>query len=228
LQLENPARLGTLRTAVPCRPIDPFFRLPQPRLRDTLSPFPTPGRTVLWLVLCSTVSTRLHTVPFQQLNLHSARVRRNRGRLPSSRCIESARTHRARAPALPARASDTTLGLVAPDSFRFARSEVSAVFTRNPSGSEIRHASLGNLQTESRLVSVLAQTQKRIQTRQKATDTLGGFDSLTVRQVNERNLGRIGVPRAFFLFPPRRVPPMMQPPEAAPSSAAIHNSFGDF
>ena len=48
---------------------------------------------------------------FLPLNLHSARVRRNRGRLPSSRCIESARTHRARAPALPARASDTTLGL---------------------------------------------------------------------------------------------------------------------
>ena len=47
------------------------------------------------------------------LNLHRARVRRNRGRLPSSRCIESARTHRARACALPARASDTTLGLLA-------------------------------------------------------------------------------------------------------------------
>jgi hypothetical protein len=48
---------------------------------------------------------------FLPLNLHSARVRRNRGRLPSSRCIESARTHRARARALPPRASDTTLGL---------------------------------------------------------------------------------------------------------------------
>jgi hypothetical protein len=47
------------------------------------------------------------------LNLHRARVRRNRGRLPSSRCIESAQTHRARACALPARASDTTLGLLA-------------------------------------------------------------------------------------------------------------------
>ena len=46
------------------------------------------------------------------LNLHRARVRRNRGRLPSSRCIESAQTHRARACALPARASDTTLGLL--------------------------------------------------------------------------------------------------------------------
>src|SRR5713226_8410036 len=48
---------------------------------------------------------------FPPLNFHRARVRRNRGRLPSSRCIESARTHRARAGALPLRASDTTLGL---------------------------------------------------------------------------------------------------------------------
>jgi hypothetical protein len=52
---------------------------------------------------------------FLPLNLHSARVRRNRGRLPSSRCIESARTHRARARALPPRASDTTLGLPSSD-----------------------------------------------------------------------------------------------------------------
>jgi len=49
---------------------------------------------------------------FLPLNLHRARVRRNRGRLPSSRCIESARTHRARVRALPPRASDTTLGLL--------------------------------------------------------------------------------------------------------------------
>jgi hypothetical protein len=63
---------------------------------------------------------------FLPLNLHSARVRRNRGRLPSSRCIESARTHRARARPLPPRASDTTLGLMArrlddQRNFRFAR-----------------------------------------------------------------------------------------------------------
>jgi len=51
---------------------------------------------------------------FLPLNLHSARVRRNRARLPSSRCIESARTHRARAPALPSRASDTTLARTFP------------------------------------------------------------------------------------------------------------------
>jgi len=49
---------------------------------------------------------------FLPLNLHSARVRRNHGRLPSSRCIESAPTHRARARPLPPRASDTTLGLI--------------------------------------------------------------------------------------------------------------------
>jgi hypothetical protein len=49
---------------------------------------------------------------FPPLNLHRpASVCRNRGRLPSSRCIESARTHRARACALPLRASDTTLRL---------------------------------------------------------------------------------------------------------------------
>jgi hypothetical protein len=32
---------------------------------------------------------------FPPLNLHRARVRRNRGRLPSSRCIESAPEHHA-------------------------------------------------------------------------------------------------------------------------------------
>src|SRR6266850_5451981 len=49
---------------------------------------------------------------FPPLNLHRARVRRNRGRLPSSRCIESAPEH----PAfililLLTRASNTSLGL---------------------------------------------------------------------------------------------------------------------
>src|SRR5207245_1000164 len=75
----------------------------------------------------ATASFRAHTVTcralphslgtarrrsFPPLNLHRARVPRNRGRLPSSRCIESARTHRARAGALPLRASDTTLRLL--------------------------------------------------------------------------------------------------------------------
>ena len=40
-----------------------------------------------------------------------ARIHRNRQPPPSSRCIESARTQRARAGALPVRASDTTLRL---------------------------------------------------------------------------------------------------------------------
>src|SRR5215472_10211620 len=56
-------------------------------------PLPSSSRIVSWVVLCGTVSTRLHTVPLQQLNLHSARVHRNHRGLPSSRCIESARAH---------------------------------------------------------------------------------------------------------------------------------------
>src|SRR5207249_11390838 len=44
-----------------------------------------------------------------------ARIRRKRQRLPSSRCIESARTHRARACSLLTRASDTTLRLLDTD-----------------------------------------------------------------------------------------------------------------
>jgi hypothetical protein len=47
------------------------------------------------------------------LNLHRARVRRNRGRLPSSRCIESAPEHHAFILILLLmRASDTSLGLM--------------------------------------------------------------------------------------------------------------------
>ncbi len=49
---------------------------------------------------------------FPQLNLHNTRVRRNPERLPSSRCIESAQSHRARARILPTRASDTALRLL--------------------------------------------------------------------------------------------------------------------
>ena len=54
-------------------------------------------------------SLRHPSAPF---NWHRARVRRNRGRLPSSRCIESAQTLHPRAPTLLHRASDTTLGLI--------------------------------------------------------------------------------------------------------------------
>jgi hypothetical protein len=47
------------------------------------------------------------------LNLHRARVRRDRGRLPSSRCIESAPEHHAFILILLLmRASDTSLGLM--------------------------------------------------------------------------------------------------------------------
>ena len=49
---------------------------------------------------------------FPQLNLHNTRVRRNPERLPSSRCIESAQSRRARVRILPARASDTALRLL--------------------------------------------------------------------------------------------------------------------
>jgi hypothetical protein len=41
-----------------------------------------------------------------------ARIRRKRQRLPASRCIESAQTHRARVCSLLTRASDTTLRLL--------------------------------------------------------------------------------------------------------------------
>jgi Putative transposase len=65
---------------------------------------------------CRALPHSLGTTPrrsFPRLNLHNDRVRRNRGQLPSSRCIESARTHRAPTCAVPLRASDTTLGLLA-------------------------------------------------------------------------------------------------------------------
>ena len=50
---------------------------------------------------------------FPLLNLHRVRVRRNRERLPSSRCIESAPEHHASIlTLLSMRASDTSLGLL--------------------------------------------------------------------------------------------------------------------
>src|ERR1700682_1870576 len=66
-------------------------------------------------VICCAPPHHLNTPlrhPSAPFNLHRARVRRNRGRLPSSRCIESAQTRHARAPTLLHRASDTTLGLL--------------------------------------------------------------------------------------------------------------------
>lgn len=52
------------------------------------------------------------TPTLPQLNLHNTRVRRNPERLPSSRCIESAHSRRARVRILPIRASDTALRLL--------------------------------------------------------------------------------------------------------------------
>ena len=49
---------------------------------------------------------------FPQLNLHRARVRRNRGRLPSNGFIERAPEHRAPEHFLPDRASDKALTLI--------------------------------------------------------------------------------------------------------------------
>src|SRR5580692_4754386 len=111
---------GSMRTAL-FRPAPYLCVLPRNE-----SPFPT-SFTTHFTILFRNSQLPAHTVTcralqhslgavrrccFTSLNLHRARVRRNRGRLPSSRCIESARTHRARACALPLRASDTTLGLL--------------------------------------------------------------------------------------------------------------------
>src|SRR5260370_241509 len=63
-----------------------------------------------------------------------ARIRRNHQRPPSSRCIESARTHRARADALPLRASDTTLRLPVTDRFESRGSDLD----RSARASQIR------------------------------------------------------------------------------------------
>ena len=58
------------------------------------------------------VSPGAATPTLPQLNLHNTRVRRNPERLPSSRCIESAQSRRARVRILPIRASDTALRLL--------------------------------------------------------------------------------------------------------------------
>ena len=100
-----------LRTSVPCRGTDLLFQLFHHTLHDPLSQAASfPAHTVTCRALQHSLGTARRR-SFPPLNLHRARVRRNRGRLPSSRCIESARTHRARAGALPLRASDTTLRL---------------------------------------------------------------------------------------------------------------------
>src|SRR5438309_9877617 len=80
-------------------------------LRRTVSTQSSFNRTRLSVALRGTASTHPHTRFFPLLNPHKARVRRNHGRLPSSRCIESAQSHRARGRILPTRASDTALRL---------------------------------------------------------------------------------------------------------------------
>src|SRR5437879_7432582 len=80
-------------------------------LRRTVSTQSSFNRTRLSVALRGTASTHPHTRSFPLLNPHKARVRRNHGRLPSSRCIESAQSHRARGRSLPTRASDAALRL---------------------------------------------------------------------------------------------------------------------
>ena len=102
-----------LRTALPCSGMDLLFQPLQPRSSRSFSATACFGTAT---VRCCALPHRLGTTPhrsFPRLNLHNDRVRRNHGRLPSSRCIESARTHHARVCALPFRASDTTLRLLA-------------------------------------------------------------------------------------------------------------------
>jgi hypothetical protein len=92
--------------------MDLLFQLLQPRSSRSFFATACFGTAT---VRCRALPHSLGTTPrpsFPRLNLHNDRVRRNHGRLPSSRCIESARTHRARVCALPLRASDTTLRLL--------------------------------------------------------------------------------------------------------------------
>ena len=108
----NSACLRTLRTSAPCHRTDLFFQPIQPRSSKYFFAVANllANRALYGALRHSLPAPPHRSVP--SLNLHRARVRRNRRRLPSSRCIESAQTHHARACALPPRASDTTLGLL--------------------------------------------------------------------------------------------------------------------
>src|SRR5271166_2010551 len=89
--------------------MDLLFQLLQPRSSRSFFATACFGTAT---VRCRALPHSLGTTPrrsFTRLNLHNDRVRRNHDRLPSSRCIESAPTHRAPVRALPLRASDTTL-----------------------------------------------------------------------------------------------------------------------
>ena len=109
---EHSASFGTVRRFSPYRRTNSFFRLPQALSSQYF--FALASFRALRVICCApphhlNTPLRHSSAPF---NLHRARVRRNRGRLPSSRCIESAQTRHARAPTLLHRASDTTLGLI--------------------------------------------------------------------------------------------------------------------
>ena len=102
-------------TKLTYRRTNSFFQLPQALYSQHF--FALASFRVLRVICCApphhlSTSLRHPSAPF---NLHRARVRRDRGRLPSSRCIESAQTRHARAPTLLHRASDTTLGLPGTD-----------------------------------------------------------------------------------------------------------------
>ena len=95
LPLRKFACFDPLRTAVSCRGTDLLFQLLQPRSSASFFAAASFGAHP---VTCRAMRHSLGTArrrSFPLLNLHSARVRRNRGRLPSSRCIESAQAHRA-------------------------------------------------------------------------------------------------------------------------------------
>src|SRR5260370_13141600 len=100
-----------MRRPPPCRRTNLFFPLLHTlRLRPFCSSASlSPRGAVLRASPHSFGAPRRPTFPL--LNWHRARVRRNRGRLPSNRCIQSAQTTHARACILPTPASDTALRL---------------------------------------------------------------------------------------------------------------------
>jgi hypothetical protein len=118
LNVTNTLRLSA--RSVASRRTYSFFRLPQALSSQHF--FALASFRALCVICCApphhlSTSLRHPSAPF---NLHRARLRRNHGRLPSSRCIESAQTRHARVPTLLHRASDTTLGLMTRNNFRLA------------------------------------------------------------------------------------------------------------
>jgi len=97
LQHEAFACISSHSLSVPCRSTNRVFLLSQVFSSQEFCAFVTfssPG------VVCRALPHSLRASPhrtFPQLNLRTARVRRNRGRLPSNGFIERAPEHRARA-----------------------------------------------------------------------------------------------------------------------------------